>query len=158
MGLHDPAIAELVAGVVRDVVASGTITRDGATSKITPGQVGVVCPRIYQVTQVRAALGPELADVFVETAHRWQGLERDVVVGIHPLSGQTKPTAYAMNGGLFCVMCSRHRVAALLIGRPGLANAAKAGQGGAERRFGDDDDPARAGWRAHVRLLEGVGT
>lgn len=153
VGLHDPGMAGLVADVVRSVVRAGTIRRDGLVTEVLSEQIGVVCPYIHQVTQVRAALGGELAGVFVETANRWQGLERDVVVGIHPLSGQTKPPAFAMDGGRLCVMCSRHRVAALLVGRPGLVAAAKAGQGGAERHFGDDNDPARAGWRAHVKLL-----
>ena len=156
-GVHDPELAELVAALVRGVVAQGSITRGGASSPVRPEAVGVVCPYVHQVPQVRAALGAELAGVFVETANRWQGLERDVVIGLHPLSGQTTPTGFAMDAGRLCVMVSRHRVAAMLVGRPGLAAAAAAGQGGMKRRFGDDRDPARMGWRAHSVLLGRVG-
>lgn len=71
------------------------------------------------------------------------------------MAGQSVGTTFAMDAGRLCVMCSRHRVACMLIGRPGLAKAAAAGQGSTERRFGDDDDPARMGWRAHSVLLGG---
>jgi hypothetical protein len=80
-----------------------------------------------------------------------------IVVVLHPLSGETAPEAFAMDAGRLCVMTSRHKVACALIGRPGLARAAAAGHGGAERRFGDDRDPSRAGWLAHNTLLERVG-
>ncbi|MCU1495561.1 MAG: uncharacterized protein JWO62_3325 [Acidimicrobiaceae bacterium] len=64
--------------------------------------------------------------MFVETANRWQGLERDVVVALHPLLGETAPEAFAMDAGRLCVMTPRHKVACALIGRPGLVRAAAA--------------------------------
>jgi hypothetical protein len=152
-GSADPWLAGEAARIVASVVADGQIRTASGSRPVRAEDVGVVCPRVHQVTEVRAALGRDLAGVFVETANRWQGLERDVIVAIHPLSGQTSPSGFAMDGGRLCVMCSRHKVAAVLIGRPGLVEAAQAGQGGAERRFGDSADPARAGWLAHSRLL-----
>ena len=62
-----------------------------------------------------------------------------------------------VSAGRLCVMVSRHRVVAMLGGRPELAAAAAAGQGGMERGFGGDRDPARMGWRAHSVLLGRVG-
>ena len=153
VGEHDPEIASFVAAIVQGVVDKGEVTRNGSTVKVSPEDVGVVVPRVYQVPAVRAALGPQLSGVFVETANRWQGLERDVIVGIHPLSGQSVGTTFSMDAGRLCVMCSRHRVACMLVGRPGLAKAAAVSHGSTERRFGDDDDPARMGWRAHSVLL-----
>ena len=43
-----------------------------------------------QVTAVRKALGPSLREV--QTANRFQGLERKVIVALHPLSGKHRPT------------------------------------------------------------------
>jgi hypothetical protein len=154
VGAHDPWLADEVAALVAGVVADGVISDASGSRGVAPGDVGVVCPYVHQVPVVRAALGGRLGDVFVETANRWQGLERAVVIGIHPLSGQPAPSGFAMDAGRLCVMCSRHKVASVLVGRPGLTAAAAAGQGSAERRFGDAADPARAGWLAHTRLLE----
>jgi hypothetical protein len=156
LGRHDPFLAAEAARFVRAALV-GEIVGESGKRAVTPRNVGVVCAYVDQVPQVRAALGSELAEVLVETANRWQGLERDVIVGLHPLSGEVAPQPYAMDAGRLCVMCSRHRVACMLIGRPGLRQAAAAGSGGAERRFGDDDDLARRGWRAHMTLLAREG-
>lgn len=151
--LHDPWLAEQAAAIVRQTIETGIITTADGKRTVAPSSIGVVCPERSQVALVRSSLGPDLGEVFVETANRWQGLERDVVIGLHPLSGSQTPSAFAMDAGRLCVMCSRHRVACVLIGRPGLIEAAAAGQGGAERHFGDKAAPARAGWLAHTTLL-----
>jgi hypothetical protein len=153
-GVHDPEMAVFATQLARDIIEGGKIIRGGKTVRVRPEDVGIVCPYVHQVPQIRAALGLDLAGVWCETANRWQGLERDIIIGLHPLSGQPEPTGFAMDAGRLCVMVSRHRVAVMLIGRPGLVQAAATGQGAAERRFGDDRNPARRGWRAHSVLLQ----
>ena len=54
-------------------------------------------------------------------------------------------------------MCSRHRAACLLIGRPGLVESASSGRGVAERHFGDTLSSARLGWQSHLSLLKELG-
>lgn len=154
VGVFDPELAAAVAALVTKVVAAGAVIDDaGGRRQVTPADVGVVCSYVHQVAQVRAELPAVLRGaVLVETANRWQGLERDVIIGLHPLSGQPEPTAFAMEAGRLCVMCSRHRAACLLVGRPGLAAAAGSGAGAAERTLADVG--GAAGWQAHSTLLE----
>lgn len=154
VGIYDPDLISQAAAIVVGVIEDGTIEDGVGVRKVKPADVGVVCSYVHQVPQMRSALGTSLRGVLVETANRWQGLERDVIVGVHPLSGQPAPSEFAMDGGRICVMCSRHKTACLLIGRPGLELAASAGSGAAERTFGDS--AAAAGWQAHARLLEAV--
>ena len=158
VGQQDPLLgieaARLASTLVRD--GATVVTSDGRRT-ITPGDIGIVCSYVRQVPEVRAALDEGMSDVFVETANRWQGLERDVIIGLHPLSGMPEPTKFAMEAGRLCVMASRHRALCVLLGRPGLAEAAASSAGAAERHFGDAYDPSRLGWTAHARFLHGVG-
>jgi RNA polymerase sigma factor (sigma-70 family) len=57
---------------------------------------------------VRKALGRRLRHVHVETANRFQGLERKVIVALHPLSGKLRPTDFAAEARRMCVAVSRH--------------------------------------------------
>lgn len=156
-GQHDRFVSEEAARLAKEIIFDGTIETDIGTKKVTPSDVGIVCSYVHQVPEVRAALGPNFSEVFVETANRWQGLECDVIIGIHPLSGQSTPTEFAMDSGRLCVMCSRHRAACLLIGRPGLVESASSGRGVAERHFGDTLSSARLGWQSHLSLLKELG-
>ncbi|HLH45658.1 MAG TPA: AAA family ATPase [Acidimicrobiales bacterium] len=148
-GPYDPRLAAAAAGLVVRVLEAGRIEDEHGSQPVLPGQVGVVCAYVAQVPLVQAALGQAAGGVLVETANRWQGLERDVIVGLHPLSGQAVPPPFAMDAGRACVMCSRHKVAAVLVGSDGLDAAAAAGASAAERHFDDCADAAGA----HERLL-----
>lgn len=55
--------------------------------------------------------------VVVDTPERWQGLERPVMILIHPLSGVVKPTNFDLETGRLYVMASRHLAAAVIITR-----------------------------------------
>jgi hypothetical protein len=48
-----------------------------------------------------------------ETAHRYLGLERRVIVALHPLAGAERVTAFNAQAGLACVALSRHRLACI---------------------------------------------
>jgi hypothetical protein len=64
------------------------------------------------------ALPPPLArDVMVDTPERWQGLERPVMVAVHPISGVTRPSGFDLETGRLCVMASRHQVGLLVVSR-----------------------------------------
>lgn len=154
IGAHDPELCSQVAAVVNNALAGARIRSEGSERPVQPRDIGVVCPYVHQVATVRARLGSDLSEVFVETANRWQGLERDLVVGIHPLSGQPEPSSFAMDAGRLCVMTSRHKVACVLLSRPGVVEAAAAGSGGAKRNLSMADSAEHLGWQAHTTLLE----
>lgn len=152
-GTHDPWLAAQAALVVKHAIAGAYIVTEAGRRPVSPRDIGVICPYIHQVPAVRSELGAELGEVFVETANRWQGLERPLVVALHPLSGQPEPSGFAMDAGRLCVMCSRHKVACVLLSRPGIVAAAAAGSGGAGRSLSPRESAAHRSWQAHAVLL-----
>jgi hypothetical protein len=60
-----------------------------------------------------------LSGVVVETANKIQGLEYEVVVVWHPLSGLPEPDGFHLDPGRLCVLLTRHRQACILVGRQG---------------------------------------
>jgi hypothetical protein len=63
------------------------------------------------------ALGDLRRVVRVDTPERWQGLERKVMLVIHPLSGVGSPTGFDLETGRLCVMASRHRSGLVVLAR-----------------------------------------
>ena len=53
----------------------------------------------------------------VTTPERWQGLQRAVMIAVHPLSGVQTPSAFDLETGRLCVMASRHKAACIFITR-----------------------------------------
>lgn len=117
VGTVDPAMERLTARLVQWM-----IDRD------TPAdQIGVVCTYVRQVAGVRAALSALGLPANVETANRWQGLERDFVIAWHPLSGARQVTELALDAGRLCVSVSRHRRGVIVLMRPGVRELLEAG-------------------------------
>ena len=153
-GEADGALAqELVASIRRLLRRRAWVSDDGRGREVTAGDIGVVCAHVSQVNAVRERLGPGLADVFVETANRFQGIERPFMFVHHPLSGRADATAFHLDAGRLCVMLSRHRIGCWIFGRQGIAEQLTRFAPAGDRALGIDDDPEYHGWRAHLTLL-----
>jgi superfamily I DNA and/or RNA helicase len=126
---------------------------DGAISPVTPDKIGVVCAHVSQVNAVRERLGEALSEVFVETANRFQGIERAFMFVHHPLSGRADATAFHLDAGRLCVMLSRHRIACWVFGRQGIGQQLMRFAPAGDRALGIDDDAEYRGWRAHVSVI-----
>jgi len=94
-----------------------------------------------------------LSDVFVETANRFQGIERPFMFVHHPLSGRSDATAFHLDAGRLCVMLSRHRIGCWIFGRQGITEQLIRFAPAGDRALGIDEDPEYRGWRAHLTLL-----
>lgn len=155
----DPAEAdselaqELVASINRLLLRGALMSDDGNVSQVTPDKIGVVCAHVSQVNAVRERLGPGLSDVFVETANRFQGIERSFMFVHHPLSGRADATAFHLDAGRLCVMLSRHRIGCWIFGRHGIGEQLMRFAPVGDRALGIDDDPEYRGWRAHLTLM-----
>jgi hypothetical protein len=119
-----PVDAEVI-GLAVDLVRRLLFRRymvqdDDGELELLPSHIGIVAFHREQVGALRKALGPALRDVHVETANRFQGLERKVILAMHPLSGQRRPTDFSAAAGRMCVAMSRHRVACIIVGRDGI--------------------------------------
>ena len=152
----DGEVAATIAALLARIVARGAhlVTPDGAR-RVGADRVGVVCGHRAQVRAVRARLGLELArGVLVETANRYQGLERDVVIVWHPLTGRSSIRDFHVDAGRFCVMLSRHRAACLIVGRAGTDALLARYTPGEPPPLGIDADEEYDGWRAHRTVLD----
>ena len=93
-----------------------------------------------------------LADVFVETANRFQGLERPVMLVHHPLSGQADVSEFHLDTGRLCVMLSRHRVACFVLAREEILGMLERYAPSGDRVLGINRNAEYEGWRAHVTI------
>ncbi|MER9291492.1 AAA domain-containing protein [Mesorhizobium sp. M0510] len=153
-GERDGEIAdELVASIRRLLHRQPTMSDDGVVSSVTPDKIGVVCAHVSQVNAVRERMGSDLSEVFVETANRYQGIERPFMFVHHPLSGRADATAFHLDAGRLCVMLSRHRIACWIFGRQGIAQQLMRYAPLGDRALGIDDDPEYRGWRAHLTVM-----
>jgi hypothetical protein len=144
---------ELVASIFRVLRRRAWMSDDGRVRDVTPADIGVVCAHVSQVNAVRERLGPDLSDVFVETANRFQGIERPFMFVHHPLSGRADATAFHLDAGRLCVMLSRHRIGCWIFGRQGITEQLTRFAPAGDRALGIDEDLEYRGWRAHLTLL-----
>jgi hypothetical protein len=73
-----------------------------------------------QMELVQQRYGRKLRALRVDTPERWQGLERKVMIMVHPLSGVTAPSAFDLETGRLCVMASRHQISLVVVSRDHL--------------------------------------
>ncbi|TPQ48761.1 hypothetical protein C2U72_22025 [Prosthecomicrobium hirschii] len=144
---------ELVASILRLLRRGPRMSDDGRVRDVTPADIGVVCAHVSQVNAVCERLGPGLSEVFVETANRFQGIERPFMFVHHPLSGRSDAKAFHLDAGRLCVMLSRHRIGCWIFGRQGITEQLIRFAPAGDRAIGIDDDPEYRGWRAHLTLL-----
>lgn len=144
---------ELVAALRRLLARQAWMSDDGDVHEVTAEKIGVVCAHRSQVTAVRERLGEDLSDIFVETANRFQGIERPFMFVHHPLSGRADATAFHLDAGRLCVMLSRHRIGCWIFGRAGLEDQLMRFAPAGNRALGMDDDPEYRGWSAHLSIM-----
>jgi hypothetical protein len=157
-GVTDAELADAIVGMVERLFERETWVRtgNGAERRLEPRDVGIVCAHVAQVNAVTEQLPERFAyHILVETADRFQGLERPVMFAHHPLSGRLDPQTFHLEAGRLCVMLSRHSVACVVVGRAGIE--ARLDQLPALKgRVLGRDDMGHRGYRAHGELLRGL--
>jgi hypothetical protein len=119
----DDEVAKQVAELVRRMLDRDATTSDQASTKnkptpLKPDEIGIVSTHRTMNTRLHYRLPKALQRVVqVDTPERWQGLERKVMIAVHPLSGVIEPTEFELETGRLCVMASRHRCALMLVTR-----------------------------------------
>lgn len=156
-GEVDLELADEMVWTINRVLTRGARFQDeNGVHAVTPSMIGVSCARVAQVNAIRERLGPALSDVFVETANRFQGLERPLMFVQHPLSGRADATEFHLDSGRLCVLLSRHRVACWIFGREGITRQLQRYAPVGDRSLGISDDPEFAGWRANMELMRAL--
>jgi hypothetical protein len=152
----DPTTAEGIAATVSVLLAHRpnlVCERDGRV-RLRPHRIGVAVstdPQRAVVDQALADAG--VSDVEVRTYNRHQGLEYAVSVLWHPLSGVPDVDPFYVDLGRLCVGVSRHRHAAICVGRSGLRRLLEDPPVSPEAPWPGRRDRFLAGWLAHAELL-----
>ena len=90
---------------------------DGASRKITPADIGVCATHRSMNGEMSRNLSSLSAGVSVDTPERWQGLQRPIMIVVHPLSSVIDPNDFDLETGRLCVMASRHQVSLIVVTR-----------------------------------------
>jgi hypothetical protein len=157
----DVEIAEATVELVKRLLARKAVFRNGRTKKLlTESDIGLVATHRVMNSTIQLALPRRLqGKVMVDTPERWQGLERPVMVIVHPLSGVVRPSAFDLETGRLCVMASRHLGGMFVVGRDHISATLASTIPSAEQPIGRPDVAGR-GLRDHVEFwgsLESAG-
>jgi hypothetical protein len=154
-GEVDEEATAIIISLINRLFERRARVRDGGQIRaLEPGMIGVVCAHVSQVEAVRERMPRNFADIFVETADRFQGLERAVMLVHHPLSGRRDGSAFHLDAGRLSVMLSRHRVACFIITRGGIEDILLRFAPSGNRILGVDNDPEFEGWRANLLIQQ----
>ncbi len=119
----DDDAAELAVDVVRAILRSQPeYMMDGRLGALEVNDIGLCATHHVMNAAMRLRLDGRLKGVSIDTPERWQGLERRVMVVVHPLSGVVLPSEFDLETGRLCVMASRHQVSLVVVTRNHLAD------------------------------------
>lgn len=117
----DELAADAVKLVTRLLARESYCTVDGKRDALGPREIGLCATHHAMNAALELCLPSKLRGIVrVETAERWQGLERKVMVVVHPLSGVLEPSTFDLETGRLCVMASRHKAGLIVVTRDHL--------------------------------------
>jgi hypothetical protein len=146
-------VAASIAARALDRRAIAVDDESGGEHTLLPEDIGVVATHRVMNSAIEEALGLGLLTngLRVDTPERWQGLERKLMIAVHPLSSVSSPTTFDLETGRLCVMASRHRAGLVLVSRDHLSDTLDYHVPSAEQALGRPDVTGR-GHRDHVRF------
>lgn len=155
----DEDIARLAAATAVRLLERGAEVVDDDTGEVRtlePSDIGLAATHRVVNTAMHQALPSNLrgaAGVGVDTPERWQGLERKLMIVVHPLSGVTHPSAFDLETGRLCVMTSRHRAGLIVVGRDHIQSTLETHIPSADQAIGRPDVAGR-GHAANLQFWE----
>jgi hypothetical protein len=123
----DHELADTAVEIARRLLerSANTLIADEKNPKsvaLVPDQIGFCATHRVMNARIEELRPAKLAGARVDTAERWQGLQRHVMIVVHPLSGLEEPSSFDLETGRLCVMASRHRVGLVILAREGVGN------------------------------------
>lgn len=118
----DEDLAATAVDLVKRLLARDARVKIGRkTAALAAGDIGIVATHRVMNSTLDLALPRQLrGKVLVDTPERWQGLERPVMIVVHPLSGVLRPSSFDLETGRLCVMASRHLAGMFVLARDHL--------------------------------------
>ena len=155
----DQELAGAVAKVVAQLLDSESTVRLGGLAdpgrQLTPGDIGVSSSHRAMNAAVEKELAVWNGAIRVDTPERWQGLERPLMIVVHPLSGVVDPSAFDLETGRLCVMASRHQAGLVVVTRDHVGSTLANFVPSAGQAPGRPDVVGR-GHDAHIRFWYGL--
>lgn len=153
----DDEVARAAVSIVERALELGmevVDSADGEPAELRPEDIGLVATHRVMNNAMYQALPAHLrGSVAVDTPERWQGLERKLMVAVHPLSGVLAPSSFDLETGRLCVMTSRHRAGLVVVARDHIPNTLETHIPAAEQAVGRPDVTGR-GHEANLRFWE----
>jgi hypothetical protein len=150
----DPEIVDTIVELVRRLGERRAEVRCERRPTWASPRIAVGVSHNDQKDQLRAALdNAGRGDVVVDTANKLQGLEYDVVVAWHPLSGLPEADEFHLDAGRLCVLLTRHRHACILVGRAGDRTLLEGVPPKSPSYIGSDQEPFLDGWAVHEEVF-----
>ena len=118
----DRELAEVTANIVKRLLDRGCLVSTNPSENKKPRKlgaedIGIVSTHNQMNTAIQHELTGGLSKIRVTTPERWQGLQRPVMIAVHPLSGVMFPSSFDLETGRLCVMASRHESACIFVTR-----------------------------------------
>ena len=147
------AAAAALAQRLLDARAVVSASDDGIARPLVPSDIGITATHRRMNSAIMAAMPDTLqrAGLRVDTPERWQGLQRPVMLAVHPLSGVVQPSSFDLDTGRLCVMASRHRSGFVLLSRDHVGETLRRLIPAAEQAVGRPDVTGR-GHHQHLTL------
>lgn len=157
----DDEIARAISELVTKILDAGAVYSDSAESSRKPGlllpeHIGIVATHRSMNTRITNRLAPGVRNLIkVDTTERWQGLERKMMIAVHPLSSTTSPTAFDLETGRLCVMASRHQSGLIIVSRDHVRDTLDSHIPSADQPLGRPDATGR-GLAGHRHFWSGT--
>ncbi len=149
---EDLDVARASAAIARRALERhATVCTEEGEHALRPEDIGITATHRVMNTRIADALGPLAGKVRVDTPERWQGLERPLMIVVHPLSGVTSPGVFDLATGRLCVMASRHTTGLVIVSRDHVGATLEQTLPRAEQCLGQRDEAGRG--RAQHRAV-----
>ena len=160
----DTELAEVVADLAVRLLDlecefSAQLSDVASPPRLEAPHIGIVSTHNLMNTAIEQALPASLrgpTGIRVTTPERWQGLQRPVMIAVHPLSGIVIPSSFDLETGRLCVMASRHRSACFFVTRDNVGRTLDGHLPSADQALGRADIVGRghaqhtAFWKYHL--------
>jgi AAA domain len=146
---QDEDLAKLAINIAKGLLARRVRVADnGVIQPLVPSNIGIASTHRAMNMAIELALPSTLrGHIAVDTAERWQGLERPIMIVVHPLSGVVSPSPFDLETGRLCVMSSRHLFGLIVIARDHLNETLDNYIPSATQAVGKPDVNGRGHWQ-----------
>jgi hypothetical protein len=152
----DVELARAIHRIVRTLITSEVqivLHPDSGPRKVEAKDIGISASHRAMNGAILKALGDSYPGVEVDTPERWQGLQKPIMIAVHPLSGVTDPSEFDLSTGRLCVMASRHQVGLIFVSRDHVGKTIEDVIPSATQSPGEPDANGK-GRRAHLEFWE----